>query len=74
MEMTDLLVGKKMAPMIRIVDTGAASTIAAPAAKVVLAIHVASGGGSTHASPSSSNVTGLLQTHRVVCQNAITAR
>ena len=65
--MTDLLVvGKKMAPTVSIVDTGAASTRATLAAKVVFAIHIASGGGSTHASPSSSNVTGFLQNQRLV--------
>ena len=47
MGMTDLLVVailEEMAPILRVVDTGAASTIAAQAAKILVAVHIASGG------------------------------
>ena len=80
--MTDLLIvvvavaipllGKKVAPSVIIVNTGTASTIATNAANIILAVHIASGGGSTHASPSGSNVIGALPFHRVEHHNAIT--
>ena len=69
MGMTNLLVVailEEMAPILRVVDTGAASTIAAQAAKILVAVHIASGGGSTHASSSSSDVIGTLQNHKQV--------
>ena len=78
MGMTDLLLVifvEKVAPIVlRVVDTSAAGTIATHGTNILLAVHIASGGGSTHASSSSSNVIGALQNHKVVRHNAITAQ
>ena len=58
------LVLQKTAAAVGIVNASAALAITALSANVVVAIHIASGSGSTHTSSASSNIVDALQVHQ----------